>query len=65
MKPGDRVIWRHSPRHSILTGWRTAQIPAIVVHVYPRRIKIRIFLNAKEKTVTADPDTVISQQERK
>jgi hypothetical protein len=65
MKPGDHVIWLRSPGRSFLTGWKVAQIPATVVRVCPRRIKIRIFLNAKEKTVTVDPDNVISQQEVK
>jgi len=65
MQPGDPVIWLRSPGRSFLTGWRVSRIPAIVVRVCPRRIKIGIFLNAKEKTVTAHPDNVISQQEVK
>ena len=63
LKPGDRVIWLRSPGRSFLTGWRVAEIPAIVVRVCPRRIKIRVFLNAKEKTVMVDSDNVISHQE--
>jgi hypothetical protein len=63
MQPGDRLIWLRSPGRSFLTGWRVAQIPAIVVRVYPRRIKIKVLLGAQEKTVNVDPDNLISCQE--
>ena len=49
MQPGDRVIWLRSPGRSFLTGWRVSQIPAIIVRVCPRRIKIRVFLDARKK----------------
>ena len=58
-KPGDRVIWPRSPGRSFLTGRRLMQIPAIVVRVCPRRIKIRVFLDNREKTVIVDPDNLI------
>ncbi len=63
MQPGDRVIWLRSPGRSFLTGWRVSQIPAIIVRVCPRRIKIRVFLDAREKTVNVDPDNLIHPQE--
>jgi hypothetical protein len=63
MQPGDHVIWLHSPGRSFLSGWRVAQIPAIVVRVCPRRIKIRVCLDAREKTINVDPDNLISQRE--
>jgi hypothetical protein len=63
MQPGDRVIWLRSPGRSFLTGWRVSQIPAIVVRVCPRRIKIRVFLDAREKTVNVDPDNLIHPRE--
>ena len=60
LQPGDRVIWLRSPGRSFLTGWRVAQIPAIVVRVCPRRIKIKVLLDAREKTVNVDPDNLLS-----
>jgi hypothetical protein len=65
MQPGDHVIWLRSPGRSFLTGWRIAQIPAIVVRVCPRRIKIKVLLDAREKTVNVDPDNLASRQEIK
>ncbi len=65
MQPGDRVIWLRYPGRSFLTGWRVAQIPAVVVRVCPRRIRIKVLLDAKEKTVIVDPDNVICRQEMK
>lgn len=65
MRQGDRVIWLRSPGRSFLTGWKIAHIPAIVVRVCPRRIKIRIFLGAREKTVNVDPDNLIHPREMK
>jgi hypothetical protein len=65
IQPGDRVIWLRSPGRSFLTGWRVAEVSGIVVRVCPRRIKIKIVLNEKEKTVIVDPDNVIRRQEMK
>jgi hypothetical protein len=65
LQPDDRVIWLRSPGRSFLTGWRVSEIPAIVVRVCPCRIKIKIILNEKEKTVIVDPDNVIRRQEMK
>jgi hypothetical protein len=59
MQPGDHVIWLRSPGRSFLTGWRLSQIPAVVVQVCPRRIKIRVFVDSREKTVLVDPDNLI------
>jgi hypothetical protein len=63
MQPGDRVIWLRSPGRSFLTDWRVTQIPAIVVRVCPCRIKIRVLLDSREKTVNVDPDNLIHPQE--
>ncbi len=63
MQPGDRVIWLRSPGRSFLTGWKVAHVPATVIRVCPRRIKIRVFLDAREKTVNADPDNLIDPRE--
>ena len=65
LQPGDRIIRLRSPGRSFLTGWKAEEIPGIVVRVFPRRIKIKVLLNAKEKTVIVDPDNVISYKEMK
>jgi len=59
MKPGERVIWLHSPRHSFLTGWRLQRIPGEVVRVCRRRIRIRVCSGGIERLVTVDPDNVL------
>ncbi len=59
LQPGDRVIWLRSPGRSFLTGWKVAHVPAIVVRVCSCRIRIRVFLDAREKTVNVDPDNLI------
>ncbi len=59
MQPGDRVIWLRSPGRSFLTGWRVAEIPAVVVRVCRHRIKIKVLLDEREKTVNVDPDNLI------
>jgi hypothetical protein len=59
MQPGDRVIWLRSPGRSFLTGWRLMQISAIVERVCPRRVKIRVRIDSREKTVIVDPDNLI------
>jgi hypothetical protein len=60
MQPGDRVIWLRSPGRSFLTGWRVAQIPATVVRVCPRRIRIKVRIDAREKIVNVDPDNLLN-----
>jgi len=63
IQPGDRVIWLRSPGRSFLTGWRVAEIPAVVVRVCRRRIKIKVLLDEQEKTVNVDPDNLIGSRE--
>ncbi len=60
MKPGDSVVWLRSLGRSILTGRRVAEIPAIVVRVCSHRIKIKVFVSEREKTINVDPDNLIS-----
>jgi hypothetical protein len=65
MQPGDHLIRLRSPGRSFLTGCRVTQIPAIVVRVCPPRIKIKVLLDAREKTANVDPDNLICCQEIK
>jgi hypothetical protein len=57
-QPGDRVIWLHSPGSFFLAGLRVAEIPAVVVRVCRRRIKIKVLPDEQEKTVNVDPDNL-------
>jgi hypothetical protein len=63
MKPGDRVIWLHSPRHSFLTGWRLERIPGEIVRISRRRIRIRVWLRGEERFVSVDPENVLYDAE--
>jgi hypothetical protein len=60
IQPGDRVIWLRSPGRSFLTGWRVAEIPAVVARVCRHRIKNKVLLDEREKTVNVDPDNLLS-----
>ena len=59
MKPGERVIWLHSPRHSFLSGWRLQRIPGEIVRICRKRIRIRVWLRGKERLVNVDPENVL------
>jgi hypothetical protein len=59
MKPGERVIWVYSPRHSIWSGWRLQRIPGEIVRICRRRIRIRVWLRGKERLVNVDPDNLL------
>ena len=63
MKTGERVVWLHSPRHSILNGWRLQRIPGEIVRICRRRIRIRVWLRGKEQLVSVDPDNVLYEAE--
>ena len=54
---------RNAMNRGFLTGWKVTHLPATVVRVCPRRIKIRVFLDAQEKTVNVDPDNLIHPRE--
>ena len=58
MKPGERVIWVHSPGRSILSGWRLERIPGVIVGICRRRIRIKVWLGGKERFVSVDPENV-------
>ncbi len=64
MKPGERVIWLHSPRHTILEGWRLERIPGEIVGICRRRIRIKVWDGGKERLVSVDPENVIYEPER-
>lgn len=59
MKPGDHVIWLHSPGRSFLTRWRLQEIPGTIVGICRRRIRISVNLDGRQKIVVVDPENVI------
>jgi hypothetical protein len=63
MKPGERVIWLHSPRHSFVSGWRLQRIPGEIVRICRRRIQIRVLFRGKERLVSVDPENVLCDAE--
>ncbi len=63
MKPGERVIWLHSPRHVIGSGWRLQRIPGEVVRICRRRIRIRVCVGGRERLVNVDPENVLHNGE--
>ncbi len=60
MKPGDRVIWLHSPGCSFLTGWRLQRIPGVIIRICKRRIRVKVQLSGMEKLVNVSPENAIS-----
>lgn len=63
MKAGDRVIWLHSPKRSILKGWRPMRIPGVIVRVGRKRIRIRVWIRGNLRCVNVDPDNVLGGDE--
>ena len=63
MKAGEHVIWLHSPRHSILSGWRLQRVPGEIVRICRRRIRIRVLMHGEERVVNVDPENVLYEGE--
>jgi hypothetical protein len=63
MKPGERVIWLRSPRHSILSGWRVERIPGEIVRICRRRIRVRVWMRGKKRIVNVDPENILYEAE--
>jgi ribosomal protein L21E len=63
MKPGDRVIWLHSPGRSFLSGWRVAATSGVIVRIHPKRIRIVVKTGKREKQVNVDPENVSPEAE--
>lgn len=63
MKPGDRVIWLHSPGRSFLTGWRLQRTPGVIERICRNRIRIRVRLEGSEKVVNVRQDNVLTDED--
>jgi hypothetical protein len=63
MKPGERVIWLRSPRHSILSRWKVESIPGEIVRICRRRIRIRVWMRGEERIVNVEPDNILYEAE--
>jgi len=63
MKPGERVIWLHSAKRSLLTGWGMERTPGEIVRINRQLIRIRVWMRGKERFVNVDPDNVLYLEE--
>jgi hypothetical protein len=63
MKPGDRVIWLRSPKHSFFSGWRVQKMRGVIVRVCRCRIRIKIRLGSSEKVINVDPENVVCEED--
>jgi hypothetical protein len=64
MKPGERIIWLRSSGRPFLDGWRLQRVPAEVVRICGRRIRIRVSLAGRQKLVNVDPDNVLHEKDQ-
>ncbi len=63
MKEGDHVIWLYSKRRSFVVGCGVQRVPALVIRVCRRRIRLRVLLLGSERLVNVDPDNVICEED--
>ena len=63
MKTGERVIWFHSPKRSILKGWRIQRIPGVIVGFTRRRVRIRAWHRGMERIVRVHFDNLLCGDE--
>lgn len=63
MQPGDRVIWLYSRKRSFVAGYGVQRIPAVIIRVCKRRIRLRAQLPGMERSVNVDPENVIVENE--
>ncbi len=61
MKPGDRVIWLYSQKRSFIVGWRVQRVPAVIVRICRRRIRLKVL--GTQKIVNVSPENVISEHD--
>ena len=62
MKPGDRVIWLYSRKRSLVVGYGVQRVPAVIIKVCKRRVRLRVVLTGKERLVNVNPDNVICNE---
>jgi|APIni6443716594_1056825.scaffolds.fasta_scaffold212992_1 hypothetical protein len=62
-KQGNRGIWLYSRKSSILVGRGMQRVPAVIVRVCKRWIRLRVLLSGSERLVNVNPDNVICEQE--
>jgi hypothetical protein len=59
MKPSDRVIWLYSRKRSFVVGCGVQRIPAEIIRVCKRRIRLKLRLSDTEKLVNVSPENVL------
>jgi hypothetical protein len=62
MKPGDRVIWLYSRKRSLVVGYGVQRIPAVIINVCKRLIRLKALLPGTEKLVNVSPDKIICEE---
>lgn len=63
MKEGDRVIWLYSKKRSFVVGCGVQRVPALVIRLCRRRIRLRVLLLGSERLVNVSPDNVICEED--
>jgi hypothetical protein len=63
MQPGDCVIWLYSKKRSFVVGCGVQRVPAIIMRICKRRIRLKVFLHGMGKLVNVSPDNVIYEED--
>ena len=63
MKEGDRVIWLYSKKRSFVVGCGVQRVPALVIRVCRRRIRLRVLQLGSERLVNVNPENVIRDED--
>jgi hypothetical protein len=63
MKPGDRVTWLYSRKRSFMVGCGVQRIPAVIIRVCRRRIRLEVLLPGTKRVVNVNPDNVICEED--
>ena len=63
MKPGDRVTWLYSRKRSFVVGRGVQRVPAVIIRVCKRRIRLKVLLPGSERLVNVNPENVICSEE--
>ena len=63
MKEGDRVIWLYSKKRSFVVGCNVQRVPAVIIRICKRRVRLRVLLPGMERLVNVSPDNVICDED--
>lgn len=63
MKPGDRVIWLHSPKRSFMKSLRLQRIPGEIVRIHRQKIRIRVWMLGRPRLVNVYLENILHGDE--